>query len=144
MGRDVKRNLSEYGPSVDIGSVGFWTVCVCFPGWRGGCASQGRSGCSGWFLARADRVHFRLDRAKVAAKRKSVRLGGDGAGDGSDDEPLHGAAESLAKGTSAGEVQCGVPFPAEGLGFGLFVGEVGGGGGQAGLAGLAIHGEVVE
>jgi len=52
---------------------------------------------SGWFLARAERVHFRLDRAKVAAKRKSVRLGGDGAGDGSDDEPLHGAAESLAQ-----------------------------------------------
>src|SRR5579859_34728 len=74
----------------------------------------------------------------------SMRFGCDGAGDGSDDEPLHGAAEALAQGTSAGEFQGGVSFPAEGLGLRLFVGEVGGGGGKASLAGFAVHGEVIE
>jgi len=81
---------------------------------------------------------------EFVGEAQSVGFGSDGAGDGSDDEPFHGASEVLAQGTSTGELQGGVPFPAEGLGLGLFVGQVGGGGGETGLAGLAVDGEVVE
>src|SRR2546429_877368 len=80
----------------------------------------------------------RLDVERLACSRK------DSAGRYADYEPFSGAAHAAPGATAFGEAQGGVAFPAEGLGLGLFVGEVGGGGGQARLAGLAVHGEVVK
>lgn len=59
---------------------------------------------------------------------------GDRSSDCANDKPLSRRANSLTRGTAVSELPRGVPFPAEGLGLGFFVGEVGCGGSQPRLA----------
>jgi hypothetical protein len=89
MGRTVKRNLSEYGPSVDIGAIGYPSrACFVFSWLARGVRQSGRSGVQAGFWQERSGLIVR----SFEGKRYLVRLGGDG----SDNKPFHGAAKSLA------------------------------------------------
>ena len=72
-------------------------------------------------------------------------FGGDGAGGGADGEPFGGAGDAAPERCRRVAIlQCVVSFFGEGGGFYFFVGKVALGGGEFGLAGLAVEGEIVE
>ncbi len=78
---------------------------------------------------------------------KSVSMsgfGGNGAGCGADEEPFCGAADAAPDGAAAGDAQSVVAFVGERGGLLAFIGEVVLGGGELGLAGFAVDGEVVK
>ena len=70
--------------------------------------------------------------------------GGQGAGGGADEEPLGGSGEALEGAATFGDADGSVAFAGQGGCLCFFVGQVGLGGGQFGLAGFAVQGEVVE
>lgn len=71
-------------------------------------------------------------------------FGGEGAGSGADEEPFGGAADAAPGGAAFGNAHGIVAFFGEGGGLFLFVGEIALDGGELGLAGFAVDGEVVE
>jgi hypothetical protein len=71
-------------------------------------------------------------------------FGSKGAGGGADEEPFGGAADAAPGGAAFGDAQGVVAFFGEGGGLFLFVGEIALSGGEFGLAGFAVDGEIVE
>src|SRR2546425_3614504 len=70
--------------------------------------------------------------------------GYDSAGGGADEEPFGGAADTAPGAAAAGDLYGLVALKGEGCGLFLLVGQVAHGGGQFGLTGFAVEGEVVE
>src|SRR5207245_6800196 len=70
--------------------------------------------------------------------------GYDGASGGADEEPFGGAADTAPGAAAAGDLYGLVALKGEGCGLFLLVGQVAHGGGQFGLTGFAVEGEVVE
>ena len=71
-------------------------------------------------------------------------FGGDCAGGGAKEEPFGGAGRAAPDAAAFGDADGVVALLGEGGGLGFFVGKIALGGGQLGLAGLAVEGEVVE
>ena len=71
-------------------------------------------------------------------------FGGDGTGGGADHEPLCVASDAAEEAASLGGADGFVALAGQHSGLGALVDQVGLGGGQFGLAGSAVEGEVVE
>jgi len=69
--------------------------------------------------------------------------GYDGAGGGTEEEPFGGAGDASPGAAAFGDADGVVALFGERGGFGFFVDEVALGGGELGLAGLAVEGEIV-
>ncbi len=71
-------------------------------------------------------------------------LGGDSAEGGADGQPLGGSGHAAEDASPFGGADGFVALAGKDSGFGALVGEVALGGGQLGLAGFAVQGEIVE
>jgi hypothetical protein len=83
----------------------------------------------------------RADYTLVTRQNRNGTLLVGGFGGGADDEPLGGAGHAPEDATATGDAQSVVALAGESDGFLPFVGL---GGGELGLAGFAVDGEVVQ